>query len=74
MIFVERIQKIKEKAVLIWLSNGSIQVNFPDCCVLIQNEANAMKPKQKKPLAHRKNSDINIAAEKELNNDSILTE
>ena len=74
MIFVERIQKIKEKAVLIWLSNGSTQVNFPDCCVLIQNEANSMKPKHKKPLAHRKNSDINVAVEKELNNDSILTE
>ena len=33
-----------------------------------------MKPKHKKPLAHRKNSDINVAVEKELNNDSILTE
>ena len=40
MIFVEKLQKIKEKAVLIWLSNGSVQVNFPDCCVLIQNVAN----------------------------------
>lgn len=36
-VFVKKIQKIKEKAVLIWLSNGSIQVNFPDCCVLIYN-------------------------------------
>ena len=40
MVFVEKLQKIKEKAVLIWLSNGSVQVNFPDCCVLIQNVAN----------------------------------
>lgn len=24
MVFVEKLQKIKEKAVLIWLSNGSV--------------------------------------------------
>ena len=44
MVFVEKLQKIKEKAVLIWLSNGSIQVNFPDCCILLQNEANKSVP------------------------------
>ena len=40
LIYVEKLQKIKDKAVLMWLSNKSIQVNFPDCCILIQNEAN----------------------------------
>ena len=35
MIFVEKLQKIKDKAVLIWLSNGSVQVNFPESCILI---------------------------------------
>ena len=43
MIFVEKLQKIKEKAVLIWLSNGQIQVNFADCCILIENEANSQQ-------------------------------
>ena len=33
-----------------------------------------MKPKYKKPLAYRSDSDINVAAQKELNNDSILTD
>ena len=29
---------------MIWLSNGSVQVNFPDCCVLIQNKIDVPRP------------------------------
>lgn len=61
MVFVEKLQKIKEKAVLIWLSNGTIQVNFPECCILIQNEANnkVMNTLHQRPPLQNRFSDLN---------------
>jgi hypothetical protein len=40
-IFVENI-RIKKKAVLFWLSNGSVQVNLAKCCVILTHRVSPL--------------------------------
>lgn len=37
-IFVENI-RIKKQAVLFWFSNGSVQINLANCCVILSHRS-----------------------------------
>jgi len=56
VIFVDKILQLKDRAILIWFSNGSVQVNFQESCVLIKEYE---EPKRAPFVVKSMNKDLN---------------
>ena len=69
IVYVDKILQLKDRATLIWFSNGSVQVNFQESCVLIkEHEEQKRAPFVVKSL----NKDLNSIENEEASDEGQL--